>query len=196
MSDPDQSILTPSQLFREINAVKELSETLLKGEIARVEEKFAAIQTQFTERDTRSDQIAAQVAIRTDQAASQVKLAVDAALQAQKEAAGEQAKSFTLATNKSETSMNKQIEGLDSKINDVKERLTKVEGMGVGQQTEHTNRSTGNMTMISIVSLVVSALIGIGAIIVAMNEKGSTPAPVPVYAAPSSTLPTPFNLTH
>jgi hypothetical protein len=202
MSDenPDQSILTPPQLFREIVAIKELSKSWmekldvtgsvrLEGEIARFEERFSSIQIQFKERDTRSDQIAIQVAIRTDQAASQVKLAVDAALQAQKEAAGEQAKSFMLATNKSETSMNKQIEGLDSKINDVKERLTKVEGMGVGQQNEHSNRATGNMSMISVVSLVVSALIGIGAIIVATGNRPPPPVPVPVYIAPQSSIP-------
>lgn len=174
----------PQQLFREIGAIKELTKSWIDrledkstmrfdGAIARVEERFSSIKIQFLERDVR----------------------FDAALQSQKEAASEQAKSFTLATNKSETSMNKQIEGLDSKINDVKERLTKVEGMGLGQQTEHSNRATGNMSNISIISLVVSALIGVGAIIVAEGKNPAittpTPVPVPVYVSPSSSTPTP-----
>jgi hypothetical protein len=181
---PDPSFLTTQQLYREVTGLKEVVkgwvdgvsgtvDTRITGELSRFEEKFLSIQVQFRERD-----------VRTEQSAGQVKLAVDAALQAQKEAAGEQAKSFTLATNKSETSMNAQITGLDSKINDVKDRLNRVEGMGLGRNVEHSERATGNMSMISVVSLVVSALIGIGAIIVATGNKPPPPVPVPVYIAP------------
>lgn len=121
--DPDPTLLTTEQLLRAISSLRseakdwvDALQLLLEAKIAGKDnfyaEKFASIQTQFQERD-----------VRTDQTASQVKLAVDAALQAQKEAAGEQAKSFSAATTKSETAMNRQIEGLDGKITDVKDRL-------------------------------------------------------------------------
>jgi hypothetical protein len=91
-------------------------------------EKFSSIQTQFTERD-----------VRTEQAAGAVKIAVDAALQAQKEAVGEQNKSSSTAISKSELATTKQIDQLsvliqtmtkafDDKIGDVKDRLVRIEG--------------------------------------------------------------------
>jgi ribosome maturation protein Sdo1 len=96
------------------------------------EERFVSIQTQFAERD-----------VRTEQAAGAVKIAVDAALQAQKEAVGEQNKSSALAIAKSETSTTKQIDQIgtliqnntkafDDKISDVKDRVNRIEGMGAG----------------------------------------------------------------
>jgi hypothetical protein len=92
------------------------------------QEKFDSISVQFAERDT-----------RTEQTAAGVKIAVDAALQAAKEAVAEQNRSFALATGKSETATMKQIEamalsiqtnnkGLDDKIADMKDRLTRIEG--------------------------------------------------------------------
>jgi len=95
-------------------------------------EKFASIQTQFRERD-----------VRTEQSSKDSKVAVDAALQAAKEAVGEQNKSSALAIAKSEAATTKQIDQLgvqmqtnnkasDDKITDLKERLTRIEGMGSG----------------------------------------------------------------
>ena len=92
------------------------------------QEKFDSIQVQFTERDT-----------RTEQTSRDSKVAVDAALQAAKEAVGEQNKSSALAIAKSEASTTKQIDqqglliasstqGLDDKIDDIKDRLTRIEG--------------------------------------------------------------------
>jgi hypothetical protein len=96
------------------------------------EEKFASVQTQFRERDTRAEQTQ-----------KDSKVAVDAALQAAKEAVGEQNKSSSLAISKSEAATTKQIDqlvvlitssnkALDEKINDVKERVTRTEGKGAG----------------------------------------------------------------
>ena len=107
----------PTEVTRRIDTLRVLHE-----------EKFNSIQVQFIERDT-----------RTEQTSRDSKVAVDAALQAAKEAVGEQNKSSALAIAKSEASTTKQIDqqglliasstqGLDDKINDVKERLTRIEG--------------------------------------------------------------------
>ena len=121
------------------------------------EEKFSSIQVQFSERDT-----------RTEQTSRDSKVAVDAALQAAKEAVGEQNKSSALAIAKSEASTTKQIDqqgllitsstqGLDDKINDVKERLTRIEGMGVGTRTTHDD----NRGLIAVSIAVLSVLFNI-----------------------------------
>lgn len=100
--------------------------------IALYDEKFASIALQFRERDT-----------RTEQSSKDSKVAVDAALQAAKEAVGEQNKSNALAIAKSEAGFTKQIDqigllitttakGTDDKIDDIKTRLTLIEGRGKG----------------------------------------------------------------
>lgn len=90
-------------------------------------EQFKSVQTQFRERDT-----------RTEQSSKDSKVAVDAALQAAKEAVGEQNKSSALAIAKSEAATNKQLDqiglvinatnnGMNDKIDDIKQRLAVVE---------------------------------------------------------------------
>jgi len=112
----------PDRIDEKISSLKEVHE-----------EKFSSIQTQFKERD-----------VRSDQTQKDSKVAVDAALQAAKEAVGEQNKSSALAIAKSEASTTKQIDqqGLliqstakasDEKIDDIKERLTRIEGSGAGK---------------------------------------------------------------
>lgn len=97
------------------------------------EEKFTSIQIQFRERDT-----------RTEQSSKDSKVAVDAALQAAKEAVGEQNKSSALAISKSEAATTKQIDalntvmstmekGLDDKIDDLRNRITGMEGNSKGR---------------------------------------------------------------
>jgi hypothetical protein len=96
------------------------------------DEKFRSIAVQFAERD-----------IRTEQTSRDSKVAVDAALQAAKEAVGEQNKSSALAISKSETGTAKQIDqqgmliqtetrATNEKIDDLKERLTALEGRSQG----------------------------------------------------------------
>ena len=91
------------------------------------DEKFDGVEKQFKERDTRIDEGAK---------ANQIK--VDAAFAAAKEAVGEQNKSYKEATAKSEASFDKRMDQLsdtmktsagtsDAKIDDLKQRLTRVE---------------------------------------------------------------------
>jgi hypothetical protein len=120
----------PAWVDEKIAALRDVNEQRFVALTDTTAEKFSSIQTQFTERD-----------VRTEQAAGAVKIAVDAALQAQKEAAGEQNRSNTLAQTKSETATTKQIDQMstliqnvtkafDDKIGDVKDRLTRIEGKG------------------------------------------------------------------
>lgn len=86
------------------------------------EEKFHSIQVQFKERD-----------VRVEQTARDTKTAVDAALAAQEKSAGKQADTFALSIGKSENATTKQIDSLDEKINDLKDRVTRIEGAGKGR---------------------------------------------------------------
>jgi hypothetical protein len=145
------------------------------------QEKFASIGVQFAERDT-----------RTEQTAAGVKIAVDAALQAAKEAVAEQNRSFALATGKSETATMKQIDalglaiqtankGLDDKIADMKDRLTRIEGMDLGsnrhreqQLEERADTHGGKQNMIAIAAAALAALA------IVLTFMHSSPASSPV----------------
>jgi hypothetical protein len=124
----------PARIDEKITALKEVHEQKFAAMLDTHGEKFSSIQTQFKERD-----------VRTEQSSKDSKVAVDAALQAAKEAVGEQNKSSALAISKSEASTTKQIDqlsvligqqqkGFDDKINDVKDRLTRAEGMKSGMK--------------------------------------------------------------
>jgi hypothetical protein len=156
---PDPTALTTEALKREISALKELVETrldamdkameLFSGNITRVPtdtdkqighlkelvfEKFASVETQFNERD-----------VRSERESKDNKVAVDAALSAQKEAAGAQNQSNAVAIGKSESAFTKQIDqintlitssikALDDKIDDLKERMARSDGGGKGMR--------------------------------------------------------------
>lgn len=129
------------------------------------EEKFLSIQTQFRERD-----------VRTEQSSKDSKVAVDAALQAAKEAVGEQNKSSALAIAKSEASTVKQIDqmgllittqakGVDDKFSDVKDRLTRMEGQDVGKLASDTSRQSmdtfrqgNNSNSIAIIAAIIAVI--------------------------------------
>jgi hypothetical protein len=180
---PDPTILTTEQLVREILHLKEFvmtrfdamdkAMTLFNDNITRVptdtdkqiqhlkelhDEKFGSIQVQFAERDT-----------RTEQTSRDNKVAVDAALQAAKEAVGEQNKSSGIAISKSEASTSKQIDqlvtmittttkGTDDKIDDIKDRLTRIEGKGEGADKAQTVQYTSSSYTVAVIGIVIAAL--------------------------------------
>lgn len=95
-----------------------------------INEKFSGVEKQFQERD-----------VRVEQTARDTKVGVDAALLA----VGKQNEYFALSIAKSEAATMKQIDqqaaligsstnALDGKIQDVKERLTRIEGMSTGRK--------------------------------------------------------------
>jgi hypothetical protein len=179
---PDPTVLTTQQLLRELAALKEVINTRMDGYdraiellqafadrqptiaevVAQFLEKFRGIETQFKERD-----------LRTEQTAKESKVAVDAAFSAQKEAVSEQNKSGAAAIAKSEAATTKQLDAItlllqankqaaDEKIDDIKSRLTSIEGRGQAY-------SQGFGWIVSAVG-VVSAVVGA---IVAVFFKGS-----------------------
>lgn len=118
-------------------------DAVIAERIGTINEKFHAVEQQFQERD-----------VRVREAALSQTTAVNAALSAQKEAAGEQAKTFGLATDKAEKATGEQIaqqrvlleattrnlsdkietntKGLSDQIADLKDRLTRFESLGLG----------------------------------------------------------------
>lgn len=188
VTDPTQ--LTTKQLLREIGLLRDILEARMDctdKDIARIllesekipnlirlaitevrelnQEKFASIQTQFHERD-----------IRTDQTSRDSKIAVDAALQAAKELSIEQNKASSQAIAKSEMATNKQIDQIgtlitsivkstDEKIDDIKGRQARGEGLTSGSRTtarDFKADTTANYVIIvSIVSVVVTIFLSV-----------------------------------
>ena len=160
---PDPSLLTTQQLRYETESLRQtvkqwidslqlLHEARMDGRDAQYAEKFQSVQIQFKERD-----------VRTEQTASQVKLAVDAALQAQKEATGEANKSFTKQIDALGTTIRTAISGLDLRLGELRDRLTRIEGAGLGREHASTAGQTSRENAFSIIAII----IGIGAAIVA-----------------------------
>jgi hypothetical protein len=162
---------------------------------AVADEKFSSIQKQFVERD-----------VRTESSARDQKVAVDAALSAAKEAVGAQNASSALSIAKSETATGKQIEGLanlvatstkglDDKIVDVKDRVTRLESMGVGiaAQKNDTRATTGTIiagagALAAVVSIIVGVLVDRSHDEKTTATPSAPPAQIIYIPAPPNTL--------
>jgi hypothetical protein len=124
-------VRVPTETDKAVGHLREV----IDAKLTTIEEKFIGIETQFAERD-----------VRVDQSTKTSKEALDAALQAAKEQVGNQNESFVTSIGKSETSTAKQIDLLartaaaeahanSDKIDDLKERLTLLEGQDRGKST-------------------------------------------------------------
>jgi len=190
---PDPTVLTTAALSTAITALREVIETRLGAMDKAIEllqashdrlpgridekverlrevhdEKFFGILNQFRERD-----------VRVEQTARDTKVAVDAALQAAEKAVGKQNEAFGLSIAKSEAATVKQIDqqglliqtatrSLDDKINDIKERLTRIEGKREGHEKTIETRQTASSHWVAIVGLVIGSLIGVVGIVIAI----------------------------
>jgi hypothetical protein len=123
-------VRVPTDVDKAIGHLREVFDE----QISTLNEKFVGIGTQFRERD-----------IRVEQTARASKEALDAALQAAKEAVGKQNDAFATAINKLEFAIAKQIEqlvllqnttvaALNSKLDDLKERLGRTDTAVAAQQ--------------------------------------------------------------
>jgi hypothetical protein len=163
------------------------------------EEKFRSIDTQFRERDT-----------RTEQTGKDNKIALDAALQAAEKAVGAKNQSNDLAIAKSEMSMTKQIEQLQvtistkdqastDKISDLKDRLiandaeqksrlstmenrlAAIEGRGAGAE-ENKKWTHDNSTLyVALAALLVAIIVGA----VGITRSTGSATPTTFQQAPS-----------
>lgn len=164
----DNMTRAPTEVDRQINHLR----MLLTQRFEVDQEKFSSVQTQFNERD-----------VRTEQTAKDSKVAVDAALQAAKEAVGKQQEASDRAIAKAEAATAKQIDqigvliatnnkAIDDKVNDLKERMAVITGQDVGKQTAVVTQQTSNTSLVGIVSLVIGSLIGVGGLIMAFVRQG------------------------
>ena len=183
---PDPTEKTTQALLREVAMLKELIETRIGSMEKRLdltpasveaqvmhlrtlhEEKFNSIQTQFKERDTRSER-----------ESRDNKVAVDAAFAAQKEAAAKQDESNAKAIDKSEKATTETIVKLQglidartdalndkvdnnqvsiiSKIDDMKERTTLTEARVTSFESRGQGRSDGWGYIVAAVGLLIAA---------------------------------------
>ena len=131
-------------------------------------ERFLAIAAQFSERDT-----------RTEQAAQESRISLDAALAAAKEAVSEQNKANTLAIGKSEDATKERLDSLatlgqtttaalQAQVNDLKGRLDRGEGQGVGAQANHVQQREDRTDSRALLFGLLSALVGVGGVILAI----------------------------
>lgn len=166
----------PTDTDKQVGHLKELHDERFASVAKELVALSDGIAKQFAERD-----------VRTDAAAIGTAKAVDAALQAQKEAAGSTNDANKEAIAKSEANTTKLIDGIntllasnvkatDEKINDLKGRLDRGEGITRGGQEQRTEKRADTGTLLAIGALAVSVLVG--AFAISRNAPPSSPTVV------------------
>jgi hypothetical protein len=162
----------PTDVDRQTGQLRTELLALMDGLKAFHDQKFAGVDDAFS--DLRA-------AIEKSERVT--KVAVDAALEAAGKANAAQAETFLVSSNKTEANFTKLIEqlgsliqantrsldekisaglkGLDDKIADSKERLTRSEGQSLGQQGSRSEGHTTNAFIVSLIGVLV-ALLSIG----------------------------------
>lgn len=154
-------VRVPTDVDKAISHLREVVEAKLDT----VQEKFAGIATQFRERDT-----------RVDQTAALAKQALDAALQAAKELVGTQSASFVASIEKSDASTEKRFDalqltiaavttGVTDKIDDLKDRLTLLEGTDRGKTVAVVEKQASSTSMINVAAMLAGWAIAAAALI-------------------------------
>jgi hypothetical protein len=178
---PDPTTLTTEQLRRELSALREIltarldgmdratvlldetvnrTPTIIQTEISHVRElmneKFAAVEQRFHERDVRFTQQ------NTANAA-----ALDAALRAARELGELQARANALANAKTEESVTQQLHALTEKIDVNTQRLDRGEGTVTGAAGVRTESRLDRGQIVSVIIAIISAVSVAVAIIIA-----------------------------
>jgi hypothetical protein len=176
-------VRVPTDVDKQVAHLKETMDRKLETHL----EKFTSVQTQFAERDT-----------RTEQTQKDSKVAVDAALQAAKEAVGKQQEASDRAIAKQEAATSKQIEAitllissnnraLDDKINDIKERLTTLAAAGLGRvEARHEQQSSISM-IAAVVGVIVALVVGLFGGGLLRTAAALDTKPEVVYVEPAGT---------
>lgn len=170
VSDP--SPLTTAALWREIQHLKELFETKVDSiekaiEVAHADavrvpteiqqhvgnlrdlhdEKFKSVEARFDERDK-----------RFEQEAENSKSAVAAAFNASKEAVAKSEVGFAKQIDGLTEMFRTSVKALESKNDDVKDRLTRLEGKAEGTKETKVERSDNNKYIVAVVGLMFTAI--------------------------------------
>lgn len=153
----DPTDRTLETVHREITGVTERFELVIGALDQKTAEKLQSVAKQFEliERQRAEQKV-------------DTKQAVDAALTAQKEAVKEQTTASERAIAKSETATAKQLDqmtitnataisGVNSTLNDIKERVTKVEALRQGGDGAVSNRRAEQAQLIAILALILTA---------------------------------------
>jgi hypothetical protein len=158
----EDMVRVPTQVDKAVGGLRDVLEQSmrvyvaeLRGElhrhVAETQEKFIGVGSQFTERDT-----------RTDQRAGDTKLAVDAAFAAAKEATAKIEAGFTKQIDAMITIIDTKTANLAGSISDLKDRLTAIESRtaGIGDNRSEA-RASGNqmMTFAGLVFLGISVVV-------------------------------------
>lgn len=164
----------PTQIVEQISTLQQLMEQRFITQ----QERFAGIQGQFIERDTRTEQIA-----------QGNEKAINAALAAAKEAFQEQNRSSALAIAKSEAATMKSIDqltalfqtaiaALSEQLGDLKERVLLIEGRTAGissaqvaQTVVKSSEQTASGQTLAVIAIIAASMIGVVSIIVTIILK-------------------------
>jgi hypothetical protein len=166
---------TPTEIQTQISHLKELHDEKFRSVEVQSAERFSSVELQFRERDT-----------RTDQAAKAGKEALDAALLAAKELVTQQNEANRGEAAKTEQNFTKQIDAQAARIDELKERIDRGEGVTAGGRDAVTENRSGATfeqagtiaraaqlrTTISLVMAAVSLTIALVTVIVLVTRRG------------------------
>ncbi len=181
--DPDPTVLTTASLLREI----ENQRNLFTSQLDCVKENMTQLRLQLETRQAAIadavghlekfhgekfkgvEQRFASLGVQIDKVAELNQKAIDAALQAAEKAVAAQNKASTESIAKSEAGTTKQIDGIgvliatdrknsDGKIDDLKGRVTVIEGKAVGSRDNSSLVAAVVMGVIALLGVVLSAV--------------------------------------
>lgn len=150
----EDAVRVPTEIQKAIVALRELQDEKIASLEKIHEEKFIGIQQRFSERD-----------MRIEQASKDSRIAVDAALQAAEKAVAKSEVATLKQIDQQGDLISQNTKAYDDKIGDVKDRLTRIEGIAAGSLGQKTSTQTSSMNMASIVSIVIGAVVGLGGLI-------------------------------